>query len=197
MIHPQTELRYVNSTIGFGVYATVPLPRGTILYVQDPLDIVLQGDDPKLQISPYKEMFAKYSTVEPDGSRMLSWDNARFVNHACQSNCLSTGYGFEIAVRDIAAGEAITDDYGQFNLPYEMVCSCGSAACREVVRPTDFWTLVPQWDALITEAFPFLVELEQPLWPFLDEDTQTAVLLDIARQHPRSVGTLHHTSIGR
>ncbi|MHC5084588.1 MAG: SET domain-containing protein, partial [Planctomycetota bacterium] len=34
MIHPDTELRKVNETIGYGVFATRHIPKGTILYVK-------------------------------------------------------------------------------------------------------------------------------------------------------------------
>jgi hypothetical protein len=37
MIHPDTELRYVNDIIGYGVFATRLIPRGTITWVQDEL----------------------------------------------------------------------------------------------------------------------------------------------------------------
>ena len=35
MIHPATELRWVGSSIGYGVFATAVIPRGTIVYVKD------------------------------------------------------------------------------------------------------------------------------------------------------------------
>ena len=39
MIHPKTELRFVNDDIGYGVFATEFIPKGTILYVKDELEI--------------------------------------------------------------------------------------------------------------------------------------------------------------
>jgi hypothetical protein len=38
MLHPDTELRFVNRTIGYGVFATRMIPRGTITWVRDRLD---------------------------------------------------------------------------------------------------------------------------------------------------------------
>ena len=38
MIHPDTELRYVNDAIGYGVFATRHIPCGTITWVRDHLD---------------------------------------------------------------------------------------------------------------------------------------------------------------
>ena len=193
MIHPATELRYISPSIGFGVFATTFIPQGTIVYVQDALEIVLPADHPLLTADIYQPILDKYSTVEKDGSRLLSWDIARYVNHSCQSNALSTGYGFEIAVRDIQPGEEITDDYGQFNLPYDMPCACGHAACRGSIRPSDFTALVHQWDAQLSAALCQLNNLEQPLWRYLDEETQTAVTQDLALGNFRSVQALHNT----
>lgn len=190
MIHPATELRYISPSIGFGVYATAFIAKGTIVYVQDALEIVLPADHPLLSAEIYQPILDKYSTVEKDGSRLLSWDIARYVNHSCQSNSLSTGYGFEIAVRDIQPGEEITDDYGLFNLPYDMPCSCGHPDCRGSIRPSDFEKLIERWDSQLQAALALLIPREQPLWRYLDEATQTAVYTDMATGIFRSVEAL-------
>ena len=192
MIHPATELRYISPSIGFGVFATKFIPQGTIVYVQDALEIVLPANHPLLTADIYQPILDKYSTVEKDGSRLLSWDIARYVNHSCQSNALSTGYGFEVATRDIEPCEEITDDYGQFNLPYDMPCSCGHPNCRGSVRPSAFNTLVQQWDTQLNAALARLNNEDQPLWRYLDQETQTAVTDDITSGTFRSVQTLHH-----
>ena len=41
MIHPDTELRFVSKEVGYGVFATNLLPKGTILFARDKLDLVL------------------------------------------------------------------------------------------------------------------------------------------------------------
>jgi hypothetical protein len=43
MIHPHTCIRYVNPQIGYGVFATAFIPKGTIVYVKDDLEL---GDFP-------------------------------------------------------------------------------------------------------------------------------------------------------
>jgi hypothetical protein len=40
MIHPDTELRFINEKIGHGVVATKFIPKGTITWVLDKLDRV-------------------------------------------------------------------------------------------------------------------------------------------------------------
>ena len=47
MMHPGTALRWIGAERGFGVVATEHLPKGTILYVLDPLDVVVQPVVPR------------------------------------------------------------------------------------------------------------------------------------------------------
>ena len=59
---------------------------------------------------------------------------ARFVNHSCDPNSISTEIG-DVAKRDIKEGEEITVDYsnevvGIINVP----CRCGSQNCRKIIR---------------------------------------------------------------
>lgn len=41
MIHPSTELRLVSPHVGYGVFASRTIPKGSLVFVQDPLDIEL------------------------------------------------------------------------------------------------------------------------------------------------------------
>ena len=94
------------------------MPRGTVTWVHDELDQIV---DPQLRTAAAAALAAllqKYSYLEPRG-RVLCWDHGRFVNHSCAPNCRSTGFDLEIAVRDIHAGEELTDDYGSLNVDYE------------------------------------------------------------------------------
>src|SRR5881296_1655598 len=38
MIHPDTELHFVDPEIGYGVFATKPIPRGTVIWTLCELD---------------------------------------------------------------------------------------------------------------------------------------------------------------
>ena len=38
MIHPKTTLRFINEEVGYGLYATEFIPKGTITYVKDSLE---------------------------------------------------------------------------------------------------------------------------------------------------------------
>lgn len=98
---------------------------------------------------------------------MLCWDIARFVNHSFNSNCLSTPYDFEIAVRDIHPGEQLTDDYGYLNVnePFE---GLDEGTERRIVYLDDLLKYHPIWDAQIKDAFSFILQMEQPLKPVLN-----------------------------
>ncbi|MEY2879988.1 MAG: hypothetical protein RLZZ15_2368 [Verrucomicrobiota bacterium] len=185
MIHPHTELRFIRPEIGWGVVATRPIPRGTITWALDPLDRCLT--DAELAALPAfaQRQLETYSYVDRRGLHVLCWDHARFVNHSCDANCLSVGYEFELAVRDIAAGEELTDDYGTLNLTEAFPCSCGAARCRGTLLPADKFTLAPHWNALARDAFFLLRSVPQPLWEvLLEKDEIAAALADPARLRP-------------
>lgn len=171
MMHPHTRLNFINEQVGYGVFATAPIPAGTITYVADALEIAIPAESALLQNSVYRSLIDKYATVEPGGQRLVSWDIAKYVNHCCHCNTMSTGYGFEIALRDIAPGEEITDEYGLFNLEWEMNLACSHANCRRRLQRSDFDTFAAVWDAQIQAVLPCCLHVEQPLWSLLDGST--------------------------
>jgi len=172
VIHPDTEARHTGTEIGLGVFATALIPKGTIVYVMDRLEIVLPANTPLLTRPPYADVVRRYAYRSPKGRWIISWDHGKYVNHSCGSNTLNTGYGFELAVRDILPGEEVTDDYGMLNLPYEMPCLCGASACRGAVRPDDFHRCHARWEGIVQQALPHVLQVAQPLWALLDRRTQ-------------------------
>lgn len=137
MIHPHTQLRHVNPEIGIGVYATHLIPKGTIVYVKDPLEIEI-GPAQFWQLDAMTLTLAdKYAYIDARGIRIVSWDHGKYVNHRCECNTMSTGYGFEIALRDIAPGEEMTDEYDLFNIAEPLRVSCG---CPAGVRTAEKWS---------------------------------------------------------
>lgn len=168
MLHPDTELRMVSDLVGYGVFATRPIPRGTITWVLDPLDQVLDQARTSELESSLGQVLERYTWLDCRGRRILCWDFARFMNHSCEANSFSPGgFDFEIAVRDICPGEQLTSDYGSLNLETVLTCACGSRACRGSVLPEDFEAFAPIWDAGIREAFSCLSSVPQPLWPWV------------------------------
>jgi hypothetical protein len=112
MLHPHTELRFINDRIGYGVVATCLIPRGTITWVRDDLDRAFSAAQVAQMAPLYHAIVAKYCFVDARGNFILCWDLARYLNHACDPTCRSAGYDFELAMRDILPGEELTDDYG-------------------------------------------------------------------------------------
>ncbi len=189
MIHPQTELRFIGPEVGYGVFATARIPEGSITYVKDSLELEVSPTDYLLHSPEMQEAIEKYSYIDQRGYRIISWDFAKYVNHCCNCNTMSTGYGFEIAIRDIEPGEQITDEYGIFNLERDFELICGQAGCRRVVRPGDFETYYRDWDAKIVRSLSFLFQAPQPLLSLVDADTRRA--LDRYFQHPETYRSVY------
>lgn len=172
MIHPHTELRHINAHVGYGVFATQRIPAGTITYVKDTLEKVVTPTEYLVHNPAVRTEIDKYSYIDDEGNRIVSWDFAKYVNHSCRPNSMSTGYGFEIALVDILPGEQLTDEYGIFNLDADMDCACGEQGCRGRIKSTDFETYRESWDQHIRPAFARLFDVEQPLMGFVDEKTR-------------------------
>jgi uncharacterized protein len=180
MIHPKSELKHINDLVGYGLFATQDIPKGTMVYVRDELEHAISQEDFLKYSNPIQNQIEKYSYIDEKGDRIVSWDFGKYVNHNCQPNTISTGYGFEIAIRDIKKGEEITDEYGIFNLEYEMECFCGAEKCRSKIKPNDFEQYYKAWDKQIKAHIFGVFEVDQPLFQFLDEHTINELKLLLA-----------------
>jgi len=180
--------------IGFGVFATKRIAKGTITWVGDALDQIISPGKLVTLPQTLSHQVNKYSYVNASGDRILCWDHGRFVNHSCSAVCLSPGFDFEIAVRDIAVGEEITDDYGTLNLEEPFPCLCGAESCRGQVLPDDPLRHAVEWDRQIKSAFPAIDQVDQPLWELVHEKNAVKQVLKGAMQLP-SVLT-HYRGIG-
>ena len=175
MIHPNTRLQFINATIGYGVFATADIPEGTIVYVKDSLELVITPEDYVNHGPEMRDVVDKYSYIDENGDRIVSWDFAKYVNHCCNCNTISTGYGFEMAIRPIKAGEQITDEYGIFNLDVEMELVCNQPGCRKRIGPGDFDRHYEEWDRKIRQSMPRLFDVDQPLLAFLSDENRKAL----------------------
>ncbi|KPM47968.1 SET domain-containing protein [Jiulongibacter sediminis] len=171
MFHPDTKLVYINDQIGYGVFATAFIPEGTITYVKDALEVCVKPEEFRNYEPALQEVIEKYSYMDQDGVRVVSWDFAKYVNHCCHCNSMSTGYGFEIAIHDIFPGEQITDEYGLFNLTEPMTIACGKEGCRGTLMPSDFDHYYLDWDAKVSKSIQHLFDVPQPLYPVMDQKT--------------------------
>lgn len=176
MLHPHTRLQFINDEIGYGIFATELIPAGSITYIKDALEIRLDSNHSLLASPAYADLINKYAYREPDGELVIGWDLSKYVNHSCNANSLSTGYGFEIAIRDILPGEQLTDDYGMLNIETPMQCACGQRECRSTVLPNDIEKMGNAWDESVKVSLGKLLTVPQPLMELLDADTHWAVM---------------------
>ena len=162
MIHPSTELNFISEEVGYGVVATKFIPAGTITWVLDKLDREFTPTDFDRLEPVYQDILDTYTFRNSQGNFVLCWDNGRFVNHSFNSNCLTTAYDFEIAIRDIQVGEQLTDDYGYLNItrPFRAI---DEGTKRKVVYPNDLEKYHKVWDKKLAKVFPLINDLEQPL----------------------------------
>ncbi len=188
MVHPHTELRFVNPHIGWGVFATCAIPKGTIVWALDALDQQFTPQQVAALPAYARRLLHIYSYVDGRGRHVLCWDHARFFNHSCEANCLSLGYDFELAVRDIAPGEELTDDYGTLNPGEPFPCGCASAVCRGSVLPDDMLRFGNGWNAAAREAFFLVPTVPQPLWEIVRDRSE----IESALAEPARLRPIHH-----
>jgi hypothetical protein len=170
MIHPHTELRFISDDIGYGVFATRPIPFGTVTWVGDALDRTFPVSAIARMTQPIRDTLDHYCYRNRKGDYVLCWDHARFTNHSFRPNCMATAYDFEIAVRDIAAGEELTNDYGFLNIA-EPFRARDEGDRRKVVYPDDLKRYHRRWDRMLKTAFRRFLSVEQPLRPFFKESS--------------------------
>lgn len=192
MIHPDTELRFINAVVGYGVVAKKFIPKGTITWVQDDLDRVYTPEDIKKLNPVMLDYLETYCFTNNKGEKVLCWDNAKFVNHSFNSSCMSTAYDFEIAIRDIHPGEQLTDDYGYLNIsePFEAE---DEGTERKIVYPDDILRYHKVWDQAVIDNLQNINKLAQPLDKFLSVKTKEEFNKVIAGETPlRSIMSCYY-----
>lgn len=170
MIHPSTELRFINEKKGYGLVATELIPKGTITWTIDKFDRIFTQQEVDRMNDIYQQLVDYYMYRNKKGEYILCWDNAKFVNHSFNSSCISTPYEFELAVRDIFPGEEITDDYGYLNVSAPFDCEPEEGTTRTKVYPDDLLKYYHLWDEKLIQAFKNFNNVEQPLLTFLEKD---------------------------
>jgi uncharacterized protein len=192
MIHPSTELKFISKEIGYGVVAKEFIPKGTITWALDELDREFTPQQFQGMKDIYKNILETYSFRNNKGNLVLCWDNGRFVNHSFKSNCFTTAYDFEIAIRDIHPGEQLTDDYGYLNVsePFEAE---NEGTERKIVYPDDILNFYPEWDKKVLENFKYIPNVNQPLRVLVDDEVWNKVLkISKGEMEMQSILTCHY-----
>lgn len=174
MIHPDTELKFISNEIGYGVVATKFIPAGTITWVLDKLDREFSPLDFQNMEPIYQTILDTYTFRNNKGNFILCWDNGRYVNHSFNSNCLTTAYDFEIAIRDIHPGEQLTDDYGYLNISFPFRAA-NEGTKRKIVYPDDLVKYYKVWDNKIKKVFGKISKVDQPLMQIVSDEIQETI----------------------
>jgi uncharacterized protein len=91
MTHSSIEIRFNNKGKKLGVFATDFIPKGTVIYTIDYVDLLL-------------------SKISGTNSVDSITEKTKLFNHKENPNSMTTAYGFNIAIQDIQDGEEITED---------------------------------------------------------------------------------------
>ena len=139
ILSPKTEIRK-KSLNGKGTFAIQDIKKGEMIYIRGG------------QLMKMEEAYNYIPGECPDGMWPITDEyllGARtqeefeiqkvYVNHSCDANCGLRGEITCVAMRDIKAGEEITQDYGLLdNGDYELECTCGSPNCRKIITGKDW-----------------------------------------------------------
>jgi uncharacterized protein len=169
MLHPATELRNLGSNMGYGVFATEHIPRGTVTWTLDQLDRIFLDAEIKALTLTYGPKINRY-IFKVERQNVFSWDNAKYINYSCKASCLGTSYGFEIAVFDIIPGMEMTRDYATIMSQDEasFACGCSEPICRKAANGADAKKSREYSKKALKEALNDFYLVYQPLAPLLD-----------------------------
>jgi len=115
-----------------GCYTDTPISSGTF---------ILEYTGPRLTIEEADERYSDqeetYLFGLANGKQVIDgYGTAAFINHSCEPNCETTededGRVWIFALRDIAAAEELTYDYGLYDGAADdpSTCVCGAKTCR-------------------------------------------------------------------
>jgi len=196
VIHPDTEVRWINDQVGRGVVATRLIPKGTIVWTQCEFDIVFSPERLEKLPTVFKEIATVYGYVDQVGDTILCWDHGRYVNHSCDPAMLSLGHKIEIAVRDIQPGEELTCDYGTLNYGATLQCMCARPGCRGLITAEDALGFDGAWMAKLREAVSVASQVAQPLVAFVHDVQEWESYLSGDREPPTADHYYFHGSKG-
>ena len=191
-MHPNTQINFISPAVGVGVIAKTAIPKGTLVWVRDPLDRTLQPIDVATLPEPLQDFSLTYMYRNCLGEYVLLWDHGKYVNHGFNPNCMPTPYGFDIAIRDIAEGQELIEDYGLLNIIQEFAPEPeGGAADRGVVRGDDLLRNAQAWDRELHGALALVQQVPQPLWNLVPAPVASELAeVQTGARAPRSVAEM-------
>ncbi len=71
MIHPSTQLRYIDDRFGYGVFAVGLIPRGTVVWAKDSFDQTFAPAQLDSLAKPQRRILEKYGFAFREGILVL------------------------------------------------------------------------------------------------------------------------------
>lgn len=171
MMHPHTRLGFVSEEIGFGVFATQSIPKGTVVWVLDELDRQLDKSEidalTKIQQQRiWKYVFRDTAFIDSNNKYILASDIDQFMNHSNEANCVTTPYEVLFAAKDIYPGEELTDDYRWCGVDYDFEYISEDGRSKKV-KADDIFDCHKKLQRKAEEAIQHFDRVEQPLKPLI------------------------------
>lgn len=98
---------------GIGLFAEEFIKKGDLIWKLEKYDIIISDEDFDKLDSIKEDYFNKYS-FHKNGTYCLCVDDAKYCNHSCESNTISTFFR-QYAKQDIQIGEEITCNYAEID----------------------------------------------------------------------------------
>ncbi|MCL4703797.1 SET domain-containing protein-lysine N-methyltransferase [bacterium] len=154
MLNPKVELK--QSVIqGMGIFAKEFIKEGEIVWWETPEEQAKRFIVTREVVASWPEelqrKFLNYAYQISEGiyygpENGVSNDPADSTNHSCDPNTWFVDDNAMSARRDIMPGEEITYDYAMSEIEEDfiLVCGCGAANCRGIIRGSDHLLLEVQ-----------------------------------------------------
>lgn len=144
---PWLEVRH-SPIHGSGGFARRPIPKGTRL-IEYLGERISKSESLRRCIADNHYIFTLTDELDLDGD--VPWNPARFINHSCGPNCEAehdAGRIWILALRDIAAGEELSFNYGYDLEDYrDHPCRCGALNCVGFIVAEEFFDHVRKQNA--------------------------------------------------
>jgi SET domain-containing protein len=130
---------------GQGLFAAQEIKQGTkiIRYIGEK---ITHEESERRLAAGNVNIFGLDERYAIDGSTLKN--TARYINHSCEPNCHTEQFGntiWIVAIRDIAAGEELTYNYGyEMNDEPAEPCNCGAKHCCEYILAPKYWDRVKE-----------------------------------------------------
>jgi hypothetical protein len=133
---------------GTGGFARRAIPAGTRL-IQYVGERISKAESLRRCEANNEYIFTVNDDCDLDGN--VPWNPARFINHSCAPNCEAEwdeGRIWIVTLRDIAAGEELSFNYGYDLEDYrEHPCRCGTPECVGYIVAEEFFEHVRKQSA--------------------------------------------------